>query len=62
MYNPEKCLNLTGRTVRDLIAILQQLPQNATVLSCGDDYVWIHVESDGSVVNIDNEDLEACYE
>ena len=34
----------------------------AQITICGDDYVCIHVARDNSVVTLDNEDLDDCYE
>ena len=62
MFDIEKRKNLSGMPVSEVIAELSKLPQNAQVLCCGDTYVWLHVEQDGSVVCIDTEDLEECYE
>ena len=49
-------------TVGQLAEILNGLPKDAEFVLCGDDQFYIHVESDGSVVNLDNNSLEDCYD
>lgn len=61
MYNPEKIIGAINPTVGDLIAELQKLPSDMKVAICGDSYCFLHVESDSSVVCIDNESLDDCY-
>ena len=41
---------------------LRDLPPEAQITICGDDSCYIHVETDNSVVNMDNEPLDECYE
>lgn len=62
MYDINKRKTLKNPTVGDLIKYLSQLPKGAMLLCCGDNYSCIHVEQDGSVVCIDTEDLDECYE
>ena len=62
MYNIDERKEISGITIKELINILNTLPQNAKVVCCGDDCVWLHVEKDKSIVCIDTEDLEDCYE
>lgn len=62
MYDSKQFQSYSELTVGQLVDILQGLPQDAQIVICGDDYCFIHVESDGSVVNLDNEPLEDCYE
>ena len=50
------------KTVGELREILNDIPDDTQVLICGEDYGWFHIEQDGSVVCLDNEDLECCYE
>lgn len=45
-----------------VLGIIEGLPQDAQIVICGDDYCYIHVESDGFVVNLDNNSLEDCYD
>ena len=62
MYDCTKRKSLRDCTVDDLIAELTKLPHDTKVLCCGDDIVYIHVEKDLSVVSIDTEDLDECYD
>ncbi len=62
MYDKDRFSQHINLTVAQLISILQQLPQNAKVNICGDDYCYIHVETDNTVVNLDNEPLDENYE
>ena len=62
MYDKNQKRDLSIITVEILIKMLKPLPQDAKILICGDDYCYIHVESDGTIVNIDNEPLDDCYD
>lgn len=62
MYDSKQFQSYSELTVGQLVDILQGLPQDAQIVICGDDYCYIHVESDGSVVNLDNNSLEDCYD
>lgn len=62
MYDISKRVKLEAATVEGLIAALKELPKDAKILCCGDSYGYIHVEYDGSVVNIDCEDLDEVYD
>ena len=62
MYDSKQFQSYSELTVGQLVDILQGLPQDAEIVICGDDYCYIHVESDGSVVNLDNNSLEDCYD
>lgn len=62
MYDIKQFQSYSEITVGQLVDQLKALPQDARILICGDAYCYIHVESDGSVVNLDNEDLEECYD
>ena len=61
MYDSKQFQSYSELTVGQLVDI-QGLPQDAQIVICGDDYCYIHVESDGSVVNLDNNSLEDCYD
>lgn len=61
MFDSRQMKMLYKTSVKELIAILSELPQNASVTICGDDYCFVHVETDGTVINIDNEYLEEAY-
>lgn len=62
MYDSKQFQSYSELTVGQLVDILQSLPQDAEIVICGDEYCYIHVESDGSVVNLDNNSLEDCYD
>lgn len=61
MYDISKRFHTDDLSVAELIEQLKKLPQAAKVCICGDDCCHIHVERDGSVVNLDTEDLDDCY-
>lgn len=62
MYDIKQFQSYSEITVGQLIELLRALPQDAQLVICGDEYCYIHVESDGSVVNLDNEPLEESYD
>lgn len=62
MYDPKRRTFRFGPKVKDLIVELSKLPQEATVLICGDSYCYIHVETDDSTICLDNESLDECYD
>lgn len=49
-------------TVGEMKELLNRLPDNARFTVCGDGYVWIHIEDDDSIFNVDNDDLFDEYE
>lgn len=61
MYDIKKLIHGNHVTVGEVISELQKLPQNAVFTCCGDEYLFIHVEEDGSVVTIDTETLSDVY-
>ena len=62
LYDIKRRKELSGMTVKDVIAELSKMPSDAVITCCGDSYVWLHVEQDSSVVCIDNESLDDCYD
>ena len=62
MYDINKRKPMIDVTVGDLITLLRGLPTDAKILCCGDNVAHIHVEKDNSVVNIDTENLDECYD
>ena len=62
MYDINKRTNVSGFTVKELIHELSKMPEDARVICCGDDLVWLHCEKDGSIVCIDCEGLDECYD
>lgn len=61
MFDMNQRKELSGSTVAGLIDVLQKLRPSAAVCCCGDNHMFLHVEKDGSAVNLDVEDLDACY-
>ena len=49
-------------TVGELKQLLENYPDNTQIVVTGDDYCWFHIEEDESVICLDVEDLEECYE
>ena len=62
MYDLGLKRSFQNAKVRDLIKVLQTLPPDAEILCDGDEWFWLHVESDLSVVDIDSAALEDEYE
>lgn len=62
MYNKAKVIFKEKITTNELCNILSTLLSRAEICICGDSNCYIHIEQDGSVVNIDNESLDECYE
>lgn len=61
MYVRNKRMELQSCKVRDLIEALAPY-EDADIVCDGDEYFWLHVEEDGSVVNIDSNSLDSEYE
>lgn len=57
MYDIKRLVHGNHVTVGEVIEQLEKLPRNAVFTCCGDEYLFIHVEEDGSVVTLDNEIL-----
>ena len=49
-------------TVGELKQLLENYSDNTQIVVTGDDYCWFHIEEDESVICLDVEDLEECYE
>ena len=60
MYNINKRKQFNN--VGDLKKLLTEIPDETKVVICGDDYCWFHIEENESVVCLDCEDLDDCYE
>ena len=48
-------------TVGELKELLSGVPDDTKVEILCDKYCWFHMEEDGSVVNLDYEDLDESY-
>lgn len=60
MYNINKRTKF--KTVGDLKRLLNEASDETRIYICGDDYCWFHIEEDESVICLDCEDLDDCYE
>ena len=60
MYNINKRKEFN--TVGDLKELLSTIADGTKIVICGDDYCWFHIEEDETVVCLDCEDLDECYE
>lgn len=49
-------------TVGELMELLKHIPSDTKICITGDDFCWFHIEQDRSVICLDCEDLEDCYE
>lgn len=49
-------------TVGDLKKLLKDVSDETKICITGDDYCWFHIEEDESVICLDCEDLDDCYE
>lgn len=58
MYDIDQYAEFHDGTVKDLVEALQKLPQDAQVVICGDNFFYMHVEEDGSVVNLDTNGMD----
>ena len=60
MYNINKRTNF--ETAGNLKKLLAEVPDETKIVICGDDNCWFHIENDESVICLDMEDLDDCYE
>lgn len=60
MYNINK--RASFETAGDLKELLSEVPDTTKIVICGDDNCWFHIETDESVVCLDMEELDDCYE
>ena len=61
MYDINKRKELKNAKVKDILEILKELPENAEVCFNGDDYGYIHIEKDLSVISFDDSSLYDDY-
>lgn len=61
MYDINKRKELKNAKVKDILEILKELPEDAEVYFNGDNYGYIHIEKDSSVVSFDYSDLYDDY-
>ena len=62
MYDISKRRECKNLQVWEAIAILCKMPLNALVLFNGDEYGYIHIEEDESVISFDDASLDDEYE
>lgn len=61
MYDINKRKELKNAKVKNILEILKELPEDADVYFNGDNYGYIHIEKDSSVVSFDDSDLYSDY-
>ena len=61
MYDINKRKELKNAKVKDILEILKELPEDAEVYFNGDNYGYIHIEKDSSVISFDDSDLYDDY-
>ena len=61
MYDINKRKELKNAKVKDILEILKELPEDAEVYFNGDNYGYIHIEKDSSVISFDDSDLYDEY-
>lgn len=62
MFDKNRRIEARDMTVAELRAILEDLPDNCEVNFMGDNYGYIHIESDLSIISFDDASLEDEYE
>lgn len=62
MYDLSKRQEMRNVEVWEVIELLQKLPNNSKVLFNGDNYGYIHIEADESVISFDDASLDEDYE
>lgn len=60
MYNINKRTQFN--TAGDLKKLLANIADETPISICGDSDCWFHIEMDESIICLDCEDLEECYE
>jgi hypothetical protein len=60
MYNINRRKKFS--TVGDLKKLLANVSDETEVVICGDSCCWFHIEEDESVICLDCEDLDECYD
>ena len=61
MYDINKRKELKNAKIKDILEILKELPEDAEVYFNGDNYGYIHIEKDSSVISFDDSDLYDEY-
>ena len=61
MYDLNKRKEMRNVEVKDVIELLQKLPENAKVFFNGDNYGYVHIEKDDSIISFDDSSLDDDY-
>ena len=61
MYDINKRKELKNAKVKDILEILKELPEDADVYFNGDNYGYIHIEKDSSIISFDDSSLDDDY-
>lgn len=62
MYDINKRREMKDTTVGEVLEILNELPKDAKVFFNGDNYGYIHIEEDNSVISFDDSSLDDLYD
>ncbi|MCM1215965.1 MAG: hypothetical protein NC548_15770 [Lachnospiraceae bacterium] len=62
MYDIDKRREMKDATVKEVMEILKELPEDAKVHFNGDNYGYIHIEADNSVISFDDSSLDDLYD
>lgn len=61
MYDIKQRVELKNPTVGEILDHLSRFPRETKFYCDGNNYMYLHVESDGSEVNLDSTDLDDLY-
>ena len=61
MYDLNKRKEMRNVEVKDVIELLQKLPENAKVFFNGDNYGYVHIEKENSAISFDDSSLDDDY-
>ena len=61
MYDLNKRKEMRNVEVKEVIELLQKLPENAKVFFNGDNYGYVHIEKDNSAISFDDSSLDDDY-
>ena len=61
MYDLRKRQEMRNVEVKEVIELLQKLPKNAKVLFNGENYGYVHIEKDDSIISFDDSPLDDDY-
>ena len=61
MYDLNKRQEMRNVEVKEVIELLQKLPENAKVFFNGNNYGYAHIEKDNSAISFDDSSLDDDY-